>query len=215
MGLFSLIGGIIGGNKQAKASKEAARLQYEATQDGIAESRRQYDLTRGDYQPFRDLGYAALDNFGDLVGINGADAQQSEIDMLRASPLFQSLFDNGQEAILASASATGGIRGGNTQGALADFGRDTLNQVILDQLANYGGAIGIGSGATDAVSSFGARAVENQAGMRERGAAANAQSALVRGGIAAQNWNNFGSFADNAVSMIGGGGGGFDWGKLF
>lgn len=215
MGLFSLIGGIIGGNKQAKASKEAARLQYEATQDGIAESRRQYDLTRGDYQPFRDLGYAALDNFGDLVGINGADAQQSEIDMLRASPLFQSLFDNGQEAILASASATGGIRGGNTQGALADFGRDTLNQVILDQLANYGGAIGIGSGATDAVSSFGARAVENQAGMRERGAAANAQSALVRGGIAAQNWNNFGSFADSAVSMIGGGGGGFDWGKLF
>lgn len=219
MGLFSLIGGIIGGNKQAKASKEAARLQYEATQDGIAESRRQFNQTREDYQPFRDLGYGALDNFGDLIGINGAEAQQSEIDLLRASPLYQSLFDNGQEAMLASASATGGLRGGNFQGALADFGRDTLNTVIRDQLANYGGAIGIGSGATDAVSSFGARAVQDQNQQRNFGAAANAQSALVRGGIAAQNWNNVGSFVDGIASMAaggpGGGGGGFNWGKLF
>jgi len=215
MGLFSLIGGIIGGKQQAKASKEAARIQSAATEKGIAESARQYDQTRTDYQPFRDVGYGALDNFSNLLGINGAEQQQSEIDMLKASPLYQSLFDNGQEAMLASASATGGLRGGNFQEATMDFGRDTLNTVIRDQLANYGGAIGIGSGATDAVSSFGARAVQDQAQQRNMGAAANAQSALVRGGIAAQNWNNAGSFADSAASMFMPGGGGFNWGKLF
>lgn len=214
MGLFSLVGSIIGGNKQAKASKEAARLQYQATQDGINESRRQYDQTRTDYQPFRDLGYGALDNFGNLLGNNGDANQRAEIDMLKASPLYQSLFDNGQEAMLASASATGGLRGGNFQEATMDFGRDTLNTVIRDQLANYGGAIGIGSGATDAVSSFGARAVQDQAQQRNMGAAANAQSALVRGGIAAQSWNNIGSFADSIPGMFAGGGG-FNWGKLF
>ena len=214
MGLFSLIGGIIGGNKQAKASKEAARLQYDATQAGIAESRRQYDQTREDYQPFRDLGYGALDNFGNLLGINGEANQRAEIDLLKASPLYQSLFDNGQEAMLASASATGGLRGGNFQEASMDFGRDTLNTVIRDQLANYSGAIGIGSGATDAVASFGARAVQDQNEQRNMGAAANAQSALVRGGISAQNWNNIGSFADSIPGMFAGGGG-FDWAKAF
>ncbi|RPF70444.1 hypothetical protein [Aurantiacibacter spongiae] len=213
MGLFSLIGGIISGNKQAKASKEAARLQYDATQQGIRENARQYDQTRADYQPFRDLGYDALGNFGDLLGLNGGDAQSAEIAALQASPLYQSLFSNGQDAILASASATGGLRGGNTQGALADFGRDTLSSVIQNQLANYGGAIGIGSGATDAVSSFGARAVQDQAALRNQGAAANAQSALVRGGIAGQNWSNIGSFADSIPQMFAGGG--FNWGKLF
>lgn len=214
MGLFSLIGGIIGGGQQAKASKEAARLQYQGTQDSIAETARQYDLTRSDYQPFRDLGVGALDNFGNLLGINGAEQQQAEIDLLKASPLYQSLFNNGQEAMLASASATGGLRGGDFQEASMDFGRDTLNAVIRDQLANYSGAIGIGSGATDAVSSFGARAVESQNQQRNMGAAANAQSALVRGGIAAQNWNNLGGFADSLTSAFSGGGG-FDWGKLF
>lgn len=135
--------------------------------------------------------------------------------MLMASPLYQSLFDNGMDTILASASATGDMRGGNTKANLADFGRDTLNTVIRDQLANYGGAIGIGSGATDAVSSFGARAVQDQNQQRNMGAAANAQAQLVKGGIAAQNWNNLGSFVDSAASMFVPGGGSFNWGKLF
>lgn len=213
MGLFSLIGSIIGGNKAGKAAERAGDKQYQAAMQGIAESKRQYNTTRADYQPFRELGYGALDNFSDLIGINGAEAQRGEIDMLRESPLYQTLFDSGQDAILASASATGGLRGGNTQGALADFGRDTLNTVIRDQLANYGGAIGIGSGATDAVASFGARAVQDQNAQRNFGAAAQAQGILTKGGIAAQNWMNAGSFVDSIPGMFAGGG--FNWGKLF
>ena len=208
-----MIGSIFGGNSQKKAVKKAGQLQYDAAMQGIAESRRQYDQTRSDYQPFRDLGYGALDGFGDLIGINGDANQMEQIEMLKASPLYQSLFDNGQEAMLASASATGGLRGGNFQEASMDFGRDTLNTVIRDQLANYGGAIGIGSGATDAVASFGARAVQDQNQQRNAGAGALAQSALVRGGINAQNWNNVGGFLDSIPSMFAGGG--FNWGKLF
>lgn len=215
MGLFSgilgLAGSIFGGNSASKGARDAARIQAAAAEKGIAESRRQYDLTRSDYQPFRDLGYGALDNFGNLIGINGADKQQAEIDLLKASPLYQSLFDNGQEAMLASASATGGLRGGNFQEASMDFGRDTLDTVIRDQLANYSGAIGIGSGATDAVSSFGARAVESNNAARERAAAGSAQARLVGAGAQNQMWNNLGSTFGNILD----GGGGFDWGKLF
>ncbi|MDT0507534.1 hypothetical protein [Novosphingobium sp. MMS21-SN21R] len=141
------------------------------------------------------------------------------IDQLKGGPLYTSLINSGEEGILANASATGGLRGGNTQDALSRFRGDTLNSVIANQLAQYSGLVGIGSGATDAVSNFGANAVTQQNALRNQGAGALAQSALVRGGIAAQNWKNAGSYIDDTIaSAIGGGaggGGGFNWKSLF
>src|SRR5690606_2203704 len=109
MGLFSLLGGIIGGNKQAKAAKQAAQLQYDAAMQGVRETARQFDVTRQDFAPYQQAGVRALDRFGDLLGLNGREDQQREIDLLRASPLYKSLYGSGEEAILANASATGGL----------------------------------------------------------------------------------------------------------
>lgn len=214
IGLFSFVGGLIGGNKQAKATKEAARLQYDATMAGIGESKRQFDITRQDYAPYQALGTSAIMPLRDLVGVNGADAQQQLIDQLKGGPLYTSLINSGEEGLLANASATGGLRGGNTEEALARFRGDTLNSVIANQLAQYSGLVGIGSGATDAVSNFGAAAVNSQNQLRNQGAAAQAQSALVRGGIAAQNWKNAGALIDDTISSAIGGGG-FNWKSLF
>jgi hypothetical protein len=216
VGLFSFVGSLIGGNKQAKASKEAARLQYDATMAGINESKRQFDVTRADYQPYQDLGKSAIDPLGNLVGTNGAAAQQGIIDQLKGGPLYTSLIDSGEEALLANASATGGLRGGNTQDALARFRGDTLNSVIANQLSQYAGLVGIGSGATDAVSNFGANAVNAQNQLRNQGAAAQAQSALIRGGIAGQSWKNAGSTIEDIIKgQINDGQSGFNWKLLF
>lgn len=202
MGLFSLIGGIIGGGKQAKATRRAADLQYKAAQEGIAETRRQFDLTRADFASEQQLGEDGIGGFRRLVGLDGAEAQQAEIDALRASPLYQSIFNNGRDTILATASATGGLRGGNTQDALSRFGGDALSQVIRQQLSDYAGTIGIGMGSDEAIGNFGAAAVRDINDSRNAGAGAMAQSALVRGGIAAQNWANAGSFLDNSIGKI-------------
>lgn len=207
MGIFSAIAGIFGGNKQSKAAKQAAQLQYDAAMAGLNEERRQFDITRADYQPYQDLGKSAINPLGNLVGVNGADAQQTIIDQLKGGPLYSSLIDSGEEALLANASATGGLRGGNTQDALARFRGDTLNSVIADQLAQYSGLVGIGSGATDAVSNFGANAVARQNALRNQGASAQAQAKLIQAGIAARNWANFGSSLDDALAAILGGGG--------
>ncbi|WP_449405980.1 hypothetical protein [Massilia phosphatilytica] len=40
------------------------------------------------------------------------------------APRFQALQQQGNDAILANASATGGLRGGNVQGALGQFSRN-------------------------------------------------------------------------------------------
>lgn len=202
IGLFSFVGGLFGGGGQKKAADRAAQLQYDAAMAGIGESRRQFDITRQDYAPYQALGTSAVMPLRDLVGVNGSDAQQKIIDQLKGGPLYTSLIDSGEEGLLANASATGGLRGGNTEEALARFRGDTLNSVIANQLAQYSGLVGIGSGATDAVSNFGAAAVNSQNQLRNQGAAAQAQAVLTKAGINAQNWSNAGGFLDGAISSL-------------
>lgn len=213
MGLFSFIGGLFGGGSQKKAADRAAKLQYDAAMAGIAASERQYNQTREDYQPYREAGYGALDKMSDLIGLGGADAQTAELDALRGSPLYKTLFKGGQDAILASASATGGLRGGDTAHSLYNLGEDTFSTLIRQQLADYGGLVDLGSGATNAVSSFGERAVGAQNDLRNMGAGAKAQAQLVRGGVNARNWQNAGNFLDDAASAFIPGGS--MWSKLF
>jgi hypothetical protein len=207
MGLFSFIGGLFGGGSQKKAARRAAELQFQAAQAGIAESARQFDQTREDFRPFQEVGTAAAGRFSALAGLDGDEVQASAIETLRNSPIYQSLFRNGEQAVLANASATGGIRGGNTQASLFNLGEDALARSIERDLGIFGGAMDVGMGAAGQVGFFGANAVRDQNDLRNQGAGAKAQEQLIRGGINARNWQNAGSFLDTAIaSAIPGGG---------
>ena len=207
MGLFSLIGGIFGGNSQKKGAAYATKEMVAAADRGIAETRRQYDVTRADYQPYLTAGTQALSGMSGLLGLGGGEQQAMAIDALKTSPLYQSLYRNGEEALLQNAAATGGIRGGNTARGLADFGADTLASTIQQQLANLGGVAGMGMGATNSVSGFGAQASGNVVNLLGQQGAARAGNHLIRGGVNAQNWKNGGNFLDEIVKSLAMGGG--------
>jgi hypothetical protein len=81
----------------------------------------------------------------------GMDAQQQAISQLEQSPMFQALARQGEEGILQNASATGGLRGGNVQGALGQFRPALLNQQIQQQLSTLGGIAGLGQNAAAGV----------------------------------------------------------------
>lgn len=177
----SIGGSALAASSQKKAANKAAAAQQASDAQAIAEQQRQYNQTRSDLSPWMTAGQSALGGQGDLLGINGAGAQQGAISSLQASPLYQSLFNNGQETLLANASATGGLRGGNTQGALANFGRDTLAGVIQNQLANLGGVSQQGQNAAAQVGSFGAGAAGNISGLLQSQGQAQAGAALAGG----------------------------------
>ncbi len=202
MGLFSVIGGFLGGKKQAKASKKATAAMVDAYNKGIERQDAQFAQTRADFEPWRLEGQQGLEGLADLVGTNGGDAQGSAIDALKASPFYQRLFDTGEEAVLANASATGGLRGGNTTTSLADFGADTLMKTIERQLASLGGLAGMGMGATESVANFGQNNANAVTGLLGNIGGAKASDYLTRGGIAAQNWNNAGAYLDESAKMI-------------
>lgn len=143
----TILGGYMSSKSQKDAANTAADAQTQASQLGIEEERRQFDAVQKLLSPYVDAGTGALTGQKDLLGLNGAGAQQSSIDAIKASPQFQALTQQGQDAILANASATGGLRGGNVQGALAQFQPQMLSQLIDQQYARLGGMTSLGQNA--------------------------------------------------------------------
>lgn len=96
-------------------------------------------------------------------GEAGQAAQDAAIKRIEASPFFQNQVRQGEEALLQRASATGGLRGGNIQAALAQFRPQMLQQAIEKQYEKLGGIAGTGLGATEALYRGGQASATNQA----------------------------------------------------
>lgn len=209
MGLFSIVGSLLGGNSAKKASKKAEAAQLEYLNKAIDEQRRQFDVTRADYQPYLTTGLSGLSQLGDLIGVNGADAQAAGLVSIENSPELAAIIRHGTEGVLQNASATGGLRGGNTETGLANFRADAFANQLQTQISRLAGLAGLGQGATDSVSSFGANKANNVANLFGQQGQVRAGGLLTRGGISSQMWNNAGAGLDSIVRAFIPGGGGF------
>lgn len=180
----ALIGGaatLIGGSMQASAAKsaasQAAGAQTAAAELGIEEQRRQFDeitkllapyVRAGEaalpgFQPFQQAGVRAFEQQQALTGLLGEKRQREAVAQLERSPEFQALTRQGEEALLQRASATGGLRGGNVQAALAQFRPQMLQRQIETQLGRLGGLSATGLGVTSELASLGQSAAARQA----------------------------------------------------
>jgi hypothetical protein len=86
--------------------------------------------------PYMSAGDMAFMQQNDLLGINGQKAQERAYGFMEKNPQFQTLMKQSENALLQNASATGGLRGGNTQSALAKLRPQLLNQIVQQQLGN-------------------------------------------------------------------------------
>jgi hypothetical protein len=130
--------------------------------------------------------------------------QQQAIDNLASGAQFQALVGQGEEAILANAAATGGLRGGDTQGALAQFRPQMLQALIDRQLAALGGISANGQNAAAQVGSAGQQAGGQIAGFIGDRGAAQAGAALAGGRATA---NLFGDVSGALGQFVGANGG--------
>lgn len=185
-----IIGDITGSNKQAKAADKASELQYQAAQAGVDEQRRQFDALQAMQKPFVNAGTSALSQQLALMGLSGAGAQQSAISALQASPAFTSALRQGENSILQNASATGGLRGGNTQAALAQFSPALLASLINDQYGRLGGLSSLGQNAAAGVGNAGIATGNNVTQLLQQQGAARAGAAITQGNVQAANMGN-------------------------
>jgi hypothetical protein len=140
----SAAAGIASGAMQAGAAGDAADAQAQQSEAAIAEQRRQFEEMKKLLKPYVDIGPKALTDQTNLIGMNGNEAQQEAIDQLKKGSMFNELNLQGQNAILQNASATGGLRGGNTQAALAQFSPALLQALIESQYSKLSGLTTLG-----------------------------------------------------------------------
>jgi hypothetical protein len=175
-----IVGGsqLLGGMMQADAASEAAGIQAGAAGEGIAEQRRQFDALQALLKPYTEAGLPALQQQQALLGLQGPEAERAAIERIRGGETFQALTQQGEEALLQRASATGGLRGGNIQGALAQFRPALLNQAIEQQYGRLGGMTQLGQRSAAGVGAAGMESGTNVANLLAQQGAARAGGEL-------------------------------------
>lgn len=205
-GIGGVIGAGLGGAIEGSESVgQASQAQQQSAQAGIDEQRRQFDAIQKLLQPYVQAGTGALTQQQALLGMGAPGAQQQAITALQGSPQFQALQQQGENAILQNASATGGLRGGNVQGALAQFRPALLSGLIEQQYNRLGGLSAIGQNAAAGVGNAGMSTGSNIATLLGR------QGQAEAGGILGQQGALTGGIGQAFGALQGSGG----FGKLF
>lgn len=162
------------GEDDAQAAREAGAIQSQAAQSGIDETRRQFDVAQGMLDPYAQAGVDATSMQADLIGMNGPEAQARAMQMLQSSPQFTAMQQQGEQAILRNASATGNLRTGNAQAQLAQLSPALLAQLADQRYGQLGGMAGIGAGSAASLAAGAQGTGQNIADlMGQKGAAAS------------------------------------------
>lgn len=149
---------LLSGYLQSEAAQEAGGLQSAAALAGIEEQRRQFEKIQETLKPYREAGIVAIGGLAPyaeagapaleqqqaIMGLLGPERQQAAIRGISEGAGFQEAVRQGEEALLSRASATGGLRGGNIQAALAQFRPELLQRAIEQQYTRLGGMTDMG-----------------------------------------------------------------------
>lgn len=193
---MSIVGDLVGGFFQDKSARRADATQRYATDQEIAENRRQYDTTRADYAPYREQGINALRQLaGDI------DKPVTSADVM-ADPGYQFGLEQGQSAIDRKIAAGGGRISGAALRAAARYGTDYAStgygaayQRKQDRLNRLAAIAGIGQTSTAGTAAAGQAATNNIGRAISDQGDASAASQIARGNI----WANT---SKNALSSL-------------
>lgn len=160
---------------QAKGADRAAQLQAEAQRQALEEQKRQFDLTRSDFAPYRETGTNALAELGRNFGI-GREGLLSEDEMtaarerFKATPGYDFRFEEGIRALDRSAAAKGKLRGGGYGRELTRYGQG----IAADEYGTYTNALsrlaGIGQSATGSTAAAGQASANAMSNIYQTGA---------------------------------------------
>jgi len=185
-----VFGGITGAKQASEAAERGSATQAAAAQAGIDEQRRQFDKLIELMSPYVTAGTPALEAQQAFLGLRGPEAEQAAIERIRGGETFQALSQQGEEALLQRASATGGLRGGNIQGALSQFRPQLLSSLIEQQYGRLGGLAQSGQAAAAGQATAGMGSASNIANLLANRGQAIAGGQIAAGGVPRQTFGD-------------------------
>ena len=198
----SVVGGITGAKQAGKAAEAAAATQAAAAQAGIDEQKRQFDKLVELMSPYVTAGTGAMAEQQALIGLKGQEAEQAAITKQEQSPIFQALTQQGENAILQNAAATGGLRGGNVQVALSQFRPQVLNSLIEQQYNRLGGFTTLGHASAAGQAESGMASADSIANLLANQGAATAGGQIAKGNVVRQSFGDLMNIAKAGASFF-------------
>lgn len=176
--IASIAAPVIGGLLGRSSANKAANAELQAAREGIASQEKMFEKGLALQAPYREAGYGAV------TGLQGLLDPTQRADMLNqyyAGPEYAMMSKQLEEQQLRNMAATGNLRGGVGQNAMAGIapalGMDYLSnrQGLLTGLANMGmGAAAQGSAQSNALGQNIAQAQYNMGQVRSNQAITNA-----------------------------------------
>lgn len=206
-GVIGAVGSIIGGKQERKAISRASDQQAAAYESGIEEQRRQFDALQELLKPYVTGGQEAFGSQQKLLGLGTPEEQAAAIAQLEQSPMMKALVQKGENALLQNASATGGLRGGNTAAALAQFRPQMLAQLIEGQFSKLGGLSSLGANSAAMQGNTGMNMASNIGNMLSQIGSVRSGATLSRSASSRQGLSDLLGLAGNVVGGFGGFGG--------
>lgn len=151
-------------SKGSSSGAEAAAAQAASNREAIAETRRQFDITQGQIQPFVEAGVAQLPALEAGATVGGLDEVLGQIF---GSQNFQNLRDERTRALEGQLSAGGLTRSGTALQEAANIPTGLgfeLEQLLSNRSANLAGTAQAGA---VQIGQFGAQSSANIAGLQQ------------------------------------------------
>lgn len=170
------VGNIIAGNQAAKAQKKAAQLQAQ-----------QYAETKQAFSPYTQAGATAMGQYGNAIGLNGADKQSQFYQNFQTDPGFQASQNYAQRGLENSNAIAGRGYGGNVIAGLGDYLQKNMLGAYNTRLSQIGGVVDTGRSAVSSLAGIGQQNATAQganlanAGYYQGAGLANAGNALNSG----------------------------------
>lgn len=188
---------LLGGAISSRGASKAADAQRAATEAGITEQRRQYDLTREDSAPWRETGLRALGSLEQDIG------RMPTAEEVMAEPGYQFGLDQGMQALDRRLAAIGGRRSGRALKAGTRYATDYAStqygaayQRRQDRLNRLAALAGVGQTATGNSAMAGQNATNAITGLLGSQGDATAAQRMYQG-------NLWGNAANQAAAAIG------------
>jgi hypothetical protein len=140
-----------------EGTSSGLHAQDVATKQGITAAQSGLTEMQAALAPYMNSGAKAVASQDDLAGLNGPDAQKAAVAAISGGSEMDALVTSGEDAMRQNATATGGLRGGNFQGAIAQFRPKMLSDLISQQYARLGGLSSLGQASA---STYGTGAVQ-------------------------------------------------------
>lgn len=184
------------GGGDSGGAEDAAEVQAESQREAL----RYLQQTERLPQAFREGALTSLgQEYGLTIGPDGALVPDgsSIIQRAEASPFYQTAVQRGEEAVLRNASATGGLRSGSANEALAAVNQNALLASYTNQLSGLQGMAQLPSNANNIASTMsgvGQTLAQGMIGGAQSAAAqqqANFNNAMGLGALALQGYETF------------------------